>query len=357
MYNLMDLLVAAAERNASDLHIAVGLPPMMRSSGILRPMGTEKLMPEDARIMVYSVLNERQIKKFEETNELDASIPVKDKGRVRINVFRQRGSVSAALRFIPERTYTFEELNLSRVVYEIVSLPKGLVLVTGSTGSGKTTTLASMINYINEKRKEHIITLEDPIEYLHKHKNCIVNQREIGSDTKSFSSALRYVLRQDPDVILIGEMRDLETMEAALTLAETGHLVFATLHTMDASSSINRIVNSFPAEQQGQIRSQLSLTLKAVFSQQLVPHASGQGMSLACEIMIVNDSIKNIIREMKIEQLYSVIQTSRQAGMQTMNQSLYDNVVNGKISPHVAMEYSTKKEELIRLLQQQNTAK
>lgn len=351
MYDLLKLLEYAAMRNASDLHLSVGLPPMMRVNTVLRPAGEEKLTPEESKRLTYSVLTESQIKKFEETNELDASIPVENRGRVRINVFRQRGSVSTALRFIPERTYSFEELNLSRVVYDIVNLPKGLVLITGATGSGKTTTLASMINYINEKRKEHIITLEDPIEYLHKHKNCIVNQREIGSDTKSFSDALRYVLRQDPDVVLIGEMRDYETMAAALTLAETGHLVFATLHTMDASSSINRIVTSFPAEQQAQVRSQLSLTLKAVFSQQLLPNASGSGMTLACEIMIVNDSVKNIIREMKIEQLYSIIQLSRQQGMQTMNQSLFDNVMKGKISPSTAMEYSTKKDELKGLLQ------
>jgi twitching motility protein PilT len=308
-------------------------------------------MPEDTKQLIYSVLNERQIKKFEERCELDASFPIQNRGRVRLNVFRQRGSISAALRFIPQDTYTFEELHLSKIVYEVVNLQKGLVLVTGATGSGKTTTLASMINYINERRRGHIVTIEDPIEYLHSHKNCIVNQREVGSDTDSFSNALKYVLRQDPDIILVGEMRDLETIAAAITLAETGHLVLATLHTMDAGSSINRMIDVFPGNQQGQIRSQLSLVLKAVMSQQLLPHASGRGMVLASEIMIVNDSIKNIIREMKTEQLYSVIQTSRQAGMQTMNQSLFDNVVSGNISPQVAIEYSPRKEELIRLLQ------
>lgn len=351
MYNLMELLSTIADNKASDLHIVVGLPPMMRLDTIIRPMGEEKLTPKDTKELVYSVLNERQIKKFEEKYELDASFPIQDKGRVRLNVFRQRGSISAALRFIPQDTYTFEELHLSKIIYEVVNLQKGLVLVTGATGSGKTTTLASMINYINERRRGHIVTIEDPIEYLHSHKNCIVNQREVGSDTGSFSDALKYVLRQDPDIILVGEMRDLETISAAITLAETGHLVFATLHTMDAASSINRMVDVFPGNQQGQIRSQLSLTLKAVFSQQLLPHASGHGMALASEIMLVNDSIKNIIREMKTEQLYSVIQTSRQNGMQTMNQSLFDNVITGNVLPQVALEYSLRKEELIRLLQ------
>lgn len=351
MYNLMELLTTIADSKASDLHLVVGLPPMMRLDTVIRPMGNQILRPDDTRNLVYSVLNERQIKYFEENSELDASFPIQDRGRVRLNVFKQRGTISAALRFIPQKTYSFEELHLSKVVYEVVNLPKGLVLVTGATGSGKTTTLASMINYINERRRGHIITIEDPIEYLHSHKNCIVNQREIGSDTESFASALKYVLRQDPDIILVGEMRDLETIAAAITLAETGHLVFATLHTMDAASSINRIVDVFPGAQQAQIRSQLSLTLRAVFSQQLLPHASGHGMVLASEIMIVNDSIKNIIREMKTEQLYSVIQTSRQLGMQTMNQSLFDNVINGSITPQIALEYTSRKEELMRLLQ------
>lgn len=351
MYNLMDLLNTIADSKASDLHLVVGLPPMMRLDTVIRPMGNQILRPDDTKTLVYSVLNERQIKIFEEASELDASFPIKDRGRVRLNVFKQRGTISAALRFIPQKTFSFEELHLSKVVYEVVNLPKGLVLVTGATGSGKTTTLASMINYINERRRGHIITIEDPIEYLHAHKNCIVNQREIGADTESFSSALKYVLRQDPDIILVGEMRDLETIAAAITLAETGHLVFATLHTMDAASSINRMVDVFPGNQQAQIRSQLSLTLKAVFSQQLLPHASGHGMVLASEIMMVNDSIKNIIREMKTEQLYSVIQTSRQLGMQTMNQSLFDNVINGSITPQVALDYTSRKEELVRLLQ------
>ncbi|MBO7611835.1 MAG: type IV pilus twitching motility protein PilT [Elusimicrobia bacterium] len=351
MYNLMNLLLNVANSNGSDLHIVAGVPPMMRKDTIMRPLGSEVLSPEDTQALVYSVLNEKQIKRFEERNELDASFPVPGRGRVRLNVFRQRSSISAALRFIPQAIFTFEQLHLSNVVYEIVNMQKGLVLVTGVTGSGKTTTIASMINYINERRHGHIVTIEDPIEYIHQHKNCIVNQREVGSDTDSFANALKYVLRQDPDVILVGEMRDLETISAAITLAETGHLVFATLHTMDAASSINRMVDVFPGHQQAQIRSQLSLVLKAVLSQQLLPHASGTGMALATEVMMVNDSIKNIIREMKTEQLYSVIQTSRQSGMQTMNQSLFDNVMKGNVTPQIALEYSSKKEELIGLLQ------
>jgi len=351
MYSLMNLLTQVADNKASDLHIVVGLPPMMRLDTIVRPLGLNKLTERDTRELIYSVLNQRQIEIFEKKLELDVSFPVRDLGRVRLNVFKQRGTISAAFRFIPNKTYTFEELRLSRVVYDVVNLQKGLVLVTGATGSGKTTTIASMINYINEHRRGHIVTIEDPIEYLHRHKSCIVNQREVGTDTESFASSLKYVLRQDPDVILIGEMRDLETMAAAISLAETGHLVFATLHTMDSASSINRMVDVFPANQQGQIRSQLSQVLKAVFSQQLLPNASGKGMVLASEILIVNDSVRNIIREMKTEQIYSVIQTSRQLGMQTMNQSLLENVVAGLVSPQVAIDFTSRKEELIRLLQ------
>ena len=351
MYNLEELLVELAEKKGSDLHISVGLPPMARIDTMIQPFGIEVLTPDSAKDLVYSILNKNLIEKFERDNELDSSFPISDIGRVRINVFRQRGSVSAALRFIPQKTYSFEELNLPKIVYDIVNAPKGLVLVTGATGSGKTTTLASMADYINSHRKGHIITIEDPIEYLHTHKKCKVNQREIGQDTNSFANALKYVLRQDPDVILIGEMRDLETISAAITLAETGHLVFATLHTMDAASSINRMIDVFPGHQQSQVRSQLSLALKAVFSQNLLPHISGKGMVLASEVMVVNDSIRNIIREMKTEQLYSVIQTSRSRGMQTMNQSLFDNVMKGLILPQKALEYSTKKEELARLLQ------
>ena len=351
MYDLKDLLIKLAEKKGSDLHISVGLPPMARIDTMIRPFGIEVLTADTAKDLIYSILNKSLIERFERDNELDSSFPIGDIGRVRVNVFKQKNTVSAALRFIPQRTYSFEELNLPKVVYDIVNAPKGLVLVTGATGSGKTTTLASMIDYINSHRKGHIVTIEDPIEYLHTHKNCIVNQREVGQDTNSFANALKYVLRQDPDVILIGEMRDLETISAAITLAETGHLVFATLHTMDASSSINRMIDVFPGHQQAQVRSQLSLALKAVFSQNLLPHIAGRGMVLASEVMVVNDSIRNVIREMRTEQLYSIIQTSRSKGMQTMNQSLFDNVIRGLVLPQKALEYSSKKEELARLLQ------
>lgn len=350
MYNLMDLLVQVSNNKGSDLHLVVGLPPMMRVDKVLRSLGKESLTEDDTKSLAYSVLNQRQIESFEAKLELDCSFSINDIGRYRLNIFKQQGKISLALRIIPQEFYTFEQLRVPKVVYDVVNLQKGLVLITGATGSGKTTTLASIINYINEHRKSHIITIEDPIEYIHKHKNCIVNQREVGTDTESFATALRSVLRQDPDIILVGEMRDLETISSAITLAETGHLVFATLHTIDSSSSVDRIVDVFPANQQEQVRVQLAQVLQAIFSQQLVPHMSGKGMVLVSEVVIVNDGVKNIIREQKTEQLYSVIQTSRQIGMQTMNQSLFDGVNNKLISPQVAFNYSLRKKELESLL-------
>ncbi len=350
MYNLMDLLVQVSNNKGSDLHLVVGLPPMMRVNKFFCPLGTEALTEDDTKGLAYSVLNQRQIENFEAKLELDCAISINDIGRCRLNIFKQQRKISLALRVIPHEFYTFEQLRLPKVVYDLVNLQKGLVLITGATGSGKTTTLASMINYINEHRKSHIITIEDPIEYIHKHKNCIVNQREVGIDTESFATALRSVLRQNPDIILVGEMRDLETISSAITLAETGHLVFATLHTIDTSSSVDRIIGAFPLNQQEQIRVQLVQVLQAIFSQQLVPHISGKGMVLVSEVMTINDSVKNIIREKKVEQLYSVIQTSRHIGMQTMNQSLLDSVKNRLVSPQVAFEYSLKKIELESLL-------
>ncbi|MDD5688059.1 MAG: PilT/PilU family type 4a pilus ATPase, partial [Elusimicrobia bacterium] len=285
------------------------------------------------------------------TNELDLSFGIKSIGRIRMNVFRQRNSVAAALRTIPEKILTFEELGLPPVVYDIMRFQKGLVLVTGPTGCGKTTTLASMINFLNEHIQGHIMTIEDPIEYVHQHKKCIINQREIGSDTNSFPTALKYVLRQDPDIILIGEMRDLETISAALTIAETGHLVFGTLHTTDAPSSVNRIIDSFPPHQQSQIRSQLSFTLQAVFTQQLLLKSGGIGRVLACEVLVVTAAVRNLIRDMKAEQIYLSMQTGGKYGMQTMNTSLFDLISRKQITQQAALEITSDAEDLKRLLQ------
>ncbi|MCX5781587.1 MAG: type IV pilus twitching motility protein PilT [Elusimicrobia bacterium] len=351
MLNMQDLLISFFDKKASDLHLVAGLPPMFRIDGEVQPTHYDVLSAEVCQKLIYSILNEEQKERFETKNELDMSIGIQAKGRVRINVFRQRGVVGAALRAIPQKIFSFEELNLPPVVHEIMKLNKGLVLVTGATGSGKTTTLASMINFLNENRTSHIITIEDPIEYVHSHKKCIINQREVGSDTFSFPTALKYVLRQDPDIILIGEMRDLETISAALTIAETGHLVFATLHTTDAASSINRMIDVFPPHQQAQIRSQLSLVLQAVFSQQLLPHISGTGRILACEILIVNPAIRNLIREMKVEQIYLAMQTGSKFGMQTMNQVLCDLYARQKISYETVLSSTNDADDVKRILQ------
>ena len=351
MLNMQDLLMMLMEKKASDLHIVAGLPPMLRIDGEVRTTQFEKLTPDHCQRLVYSLLTDSQKEKFEATNELDLSFGIKGVGRVRMNVFRQRGSVSAALRSIPQKMLTFEELNMPPIVFELMKMNKGLILVTGPTGSGKSTTLASMLSYLNENRTSHIVTVEDPIEYVHGHKQCIVNQREVGADTNSFGSALKYVLRQDPDIILIGEMRDLETIAAALTIAETGHLVFATLHTTDAASAINRIIDVFPPHQQSQIRSQLSVTLQAVFAQQLLPHASGSGRVLASEILVVTPAIRNLIREMKIEQIYLAMQTGGKFGMQTMNQSLFELYTRRQVPYQEALDASTDQDDLKRLLQ------
>lgn len=351
MLNMQDLLMMLMEKKASDLHITAGLPPMLRIDGEVKSTQFEKLTPDACQRLIYSLLTDSQKEKFEATNELDLSFGIKGVGRVRMNVFRQRGSVGAALRSIPQKMLTFEELNLPQVIYEIMKTNKGLVLVTGPTGSGKSTTLASMINFLNETRTSHIITVEDPIEYVHLHKQSIVNQREIGSDTNSFVNALKYVLRQDPDIILIGEMRDLETISAALTIAETGHLVFATLHTTDAASAVNRMIDVFPPHQQPQIRSQVSMVLQAIFAQQLLPHASGSGRVLASEVLTMTPAIRNLIREMKIEQIYLAMQTGGKYGMQTMNQSLYDLYTRRQIPYQTALDASTDQDDLKRLLQ------
>lgn len=350
MLNMNDLLLFMMEKKASDLHITAGAPPVLRIDGQILPTNYEKLTPDVCQRLIYSLLTDAQKEKFEATNELDLSFGIKGVGRVRMNVFRQRGAVAAALRSIPQKIMTFEELNYPPVVYEIMKIPKGLILVTGPTGSGKSTTLASMVDYLNEHRHGHIITIEDPIEYVHSHKNCIVNQREVNSDTGSFAAALKYVLRQDPDIILIGEMRDLETISAALNIAETGHLVLGTLHTTDAVSSVNRIIDVFPPHQQAQVRAQLSFVLQAVFAQQLLAHASGSGRVLACEVMVVTAAIRNLIREMKTEQIYLSIQTGGKYGMQTMNQSLYDLYMKRKITYNEAINSSTEVEELKKMI-------
>lgn len=349
--SIENLLFLMHEKKASDLHLTSGLPPMLRVDGNLVQTTYGKLTPELCQKLVYSVLTDEQKQKFESTNELDLSFGIKDLGRIRMNVFRQRGSIAAALRSIPTKPPSFEELLLPKIVNDLINLPKGLVLVTGPTGSGKTTTLASMIDQINEHRSGHIITIEDPIEYVFQHKNCMINQREVGSDTQSFASALKYVLREDPDVILIGEMRDLETISAALTIAETGHLVFATLHTTDAASTVNRIIDIFPAHQQQQVRVQLSFVLQAVISQQLLLRATGKGRILAAEVLVVTSAIRNLIREGKPEQIFTHIQTGAKYGMQTMNQALCELYTKKLITLEEAMSSSTDPEELKKLLQ------
>ncbi|WP_437331333.1 type IV pilus twitching motility protein PilT [Sorangium sp. So ce394] len=322
-YTLQQLLRAMVEKGASDMHITSGTPPLLRIDGTVVPLKLPPLMPSDTRQLCYSVLSEEQVATFEQRNELDLSFGMKGLARFRANIYMQRGAVAAAFRQIPFRIMNFDELGLPPVVLDIAAKPRGLVLVTGPTGSGKTTTLASIIDKINSEQRLHILTIEDPIEYLHPHKLSLVNQREIGSDTASFKDALRYALRQDPDVVLVGEMRDLETVESALTIAETGHLVFATLHTNSAISTINRIIDVFPPHQQSQVRQQLSFTLVAVMTQLLLPRSNGPGRVMAMEVMIPNAAIRNLIREDKLHQIYSQMQVGQAgSGMQTMAQSL-----------------------------------
>ena len=351
MANLHELLKELIERGGSDLHITTNSPPQLRIDGTLISMDLPPLTPIETRQLCYSVLNDNQKQKFEEENELDLSFGVKGLSRFRSNIFVQRGAVAGVFRTIPYKILTFEELGLPPVVSALSEKPRGLVLVTGPTGSGKSTTLASIIDKINMERHDHIVTIEDPIEYLHPHKNCLVNQREVGADTKSFKHALKYVLRQDPDVVLVGEMRDLETIEAALTLAETGHLCFATLHTNSCVQTINRIIDVFPPYQQAQVRAQLSFVLEGVLSQTLIPKASGKGRALALEIMVPNPAIRNLIREDKLHQIYSQMQVGQDKfGMQTMNQSLYNLYQRRVISLDDAMGRSSEPDELKQML-------
>ena len=349
---LLDLLKAMIEKSASDLHITTGTPPALRVDDQLVPLRRcAVLTPADTQRLCYSILTDEQRRQFETTCELDLSFGVKNLARFRANIFMQRGAVAGAFRAIPFRILSTEELGLPPVVTELAQKPRGLVLVTGPTGSGKSTTLASMIDKINRETRQHIITIEDPIEFEHHSKLCVVNQREVGADTKGFKDALKYVLRQDPDVVLVGEMRDLETIEAALTISETGHLVFGTLHTNSAISSINRIIDVFPSGQQAQIRAQLSFVLQGVMTQLLLPRADGPGRVVALEVMVPNAAIRNLIREDKVHQIYSQIQIGQgKSGMQTMNQSLYSLYQRRLITLEDAMAYSTDANELQMML-------
>ncbi len=353
---MADLLQLLVERGGSDLHITSGTFPQIRISGkLIQLTQFEQLTPQDTQRLAYSVLNEGQKQKFEEENELDLSFGIQGLARFRCNVYRQRGAVGAAIRVIPYKIRGFDELGLPRVVQELADRPKGLVLVTGPTGSGKSTTLAAMVDKINTERTEHIMTIEDPIEFVHPHKRCLVNQREIFADTHSFKNALKSILRQDPDVVLVGEMRDLETIAAAITIAETGHLTFGTLHTNSCAQTINRIIDVFPNTQQSQVRAQLSLVLEGVLSQTLVPKVGG-GRVMALETMVATPAIRNLIREEKIHQIYSSIQSGSKYGMQTMNQSLADLVKRRLITREDALNRSTLPDELAQLLQGEGPA-
>ncbi len=336
--NIDELLIKTLELGASDLHITTGLPPIVRIHGELKALDYPKLLPNDTRDLIYSILTQEQRDVFERNWEYDFSYSIPGKGRFRVNTYYQRGTVAAAFRSIPVKIPSIDELRLPSVVQEFAMKPRGFVIVTGPTGSGKSTTLAALINIINETRSCHIITIEDPIEFLHPHKRSVVNQREVGSDTHSFANALKYALRQDPDVILIGEMRDLETIQTALTAAETGHLVFATLHTVDAPQTIDRIIDVFPPHQQQQVRIQLSGCLQGIIAQQLLPTSDGKGRVVACEILVATAGIRNLIREGKTHQIYTAIQTGQKYGMQTLDMALADLVRRGWITYETALE-------------------
>jgi twitching motility protein PilT len=352
--NIMDmaqLLKLMVDSGASDLHITLGAPPTLRVDGLVVPTAFPKLSAEICQRLIYSLLTDTQKQKFESSNELDMSFGIKDIGRVRMNVYRQRGAIGAALRSIPQHIAGLDELGLPPISYDVLKTPKGLILVTGPTGSGKSTTLAAMIDHINANQQVHIITVEDPIEFVHYHKKGIINQREIGSDTASFPQALKYVVRQDPDIILIGELRDMETVQAAINIAETGHLVFATLHTTDAPQSINRMIDVFPPHQQNQVRSQLSFVLQSIFCQQLMAKMSGKGRVLASEVLIVTPAVRNLIRDGKTEQILISMQTGAKYGMQTMNMALHDLYVRHQISFQEALSASTDADDLKRIMQ------
>jgi twitching motility protein PilT len=350
MANLKSLLEEMIQRGASDVHITSGVPAMLRIDDELTPSRSEVLTPESSLQLAYSILTEDQRKRLEKEKELDLSFGIAGLARFRANVFWQRGTIAVAIRQIPFKIMTFEELGLPPAIKTLSSRPKGLVLITGPTGSGKTTTLASILNKINEEQGVHIVTVEDPIEYVHIHKRAIINQREVESDTANFKTALKYILRQDPDVVLIGEMRDAETMLAALTIAETGHLAFATLHTNSAYESINRIVDSFPQDQRSAILSQLAFVLEGVVCQQLVPHASGKGRLMIAEIMVCTPAIRAVIREGKVHQIYGLMQAGQKYGMQTMNMSLLAAYQKRKITLEEAMSRTSDAKELEEMM-------
>ena len=350
MVTLRQLLEEMSTRRASDLHLTAGVPPEFRVDGILVPADTEVLTPELTAQLSYSVMSDEQRKRFETTRELDFSFGIKNLARFRANVFLQRGVVSMAIRQIPHDILQMEKLGLPPIVRDFTNRHRGLVLVTGPTGSGKSTTLAAMIDRINSTRPCHIMTIEDPIEYVHAHKKGIVNQREVGADTSSFANALKYVLRQDPDIILVGEMRDLETIQAAVTIAETGHLVFATLHTNSAYEAVNRIVDVFPSDQRSQIFTQLAFTLEGVVAQQLIPRSKGTGRVMVAEVLVCTPAVKAVIREGKTHQIYSLMQAGQKFGTQTMNQSLMQAVFDKALTPDDAMAYATDRLELQGML-------
>jgi len=339
------------DKGASDLHITTGSPPQVRVRGQLYPLDAPVMDPKATRELLYAILTESQKHKFEEEQELDLSFGIKGVARFRANIFIQRGALAGVFRMIPYEIMALDSLGLPPVVMRLTTLPRGLILVTGPTGCGKSTTLAAFLDKINTERHDHIVTIEDPIEFVHKHKGCLVNQREIGADTKSFVNALKYILRQDPDVVFIGEMRDLETMQAALTISETGHLVFATLHTNSAVQTVNRIVDAFPAHQQSQIRAQLAFVLEAVIAQQLIPRLDGKGRVMSSEVMISTPAIRNLIREDKIHQIYSQMQVGQtKHGMQTMNQSLLNLYMRKFVSLDDALGRSMDPEELRQMM-------
>jgi twitching motility protein PilT len=349
-FDFSDVLIEVIERNASDLHLTAGSPPMMREHGKLHALDYPQLTPQVVREIVYSILTNDQRQRLETDWQVDLAYSIPNRARFRVNAYFQRASIGAAFRLIPQDMPALTSLGLPPVLEEFAKKPRGFVLFTGPTGSGKSTSLAALIDMINEERQEHIMTIEDPIEFLHKHRRCIVNQRELGGDAKSFSLALKAALRQDPDVILVGEMRDLETISTALTAAETGHLVFATLHTQDTAQTVDRIVDVFPPEQQHQVRVQLSVALQGIVTQQLLPRADGKGRVCAAEVLVPTPAVRNLIREGKTHQIYSALQTGGQAGMQTMDASLADLVRKQVISRELAESRSSTPEELRRLM-------